>query len=116
MYSNIKSRIKNMNALSDSFTCNLGVRQGESLSPFLFSLYLNDIEETLISKGVEGIDIGSFRIFLLLYADDIILFANNKDELQHSLDVLSDYCNRWKLTVNIAKTKIMIFHKGRLPK
>ncbi len=55
MYSNIKSRIKNMNALSDSFTCNLGVRQGESLSPFLFSLYLNDIEETLIPKGVEGI-------------------------------------------------------------
>ncbi len=51
----------------------------------------------------------------MLYADDIILFANNKDELQHSLDVLSDYCNRWKLTVNIAKTKIMIFHKGRLP-
>ena len=38
-------RVKYDNVLSDSFVCNLGVRQGESLSPFLFSMYLNDIEE-----------------------------------------------------------------------
>ena len=38
-------RVKYANVLSDSFVCNLGVRQGESLSPFLFSMYLNDIEE-----------------------------------------------------------------------
>ena len=38
-------RVKYANVLSDSFVCNLGVRQGESLSPFLFTMYLNDIEE-----------------------------------------------------------------------
>jgi hypothetical protein len=36
---NIKSRIVYNNAVSDLFDCNNGVRQGENLSPFLFSMY-----------------------------------------------------------------------------
>ena len=45
MYQNVKSKVKYNNELSDSFNSYLGVRQGECLSPFLFSMYLNDIEE-----------------------------------------------------------------------
>ena len=47
MYSNIKSYISNGNDQSNYFTINCGVRQGENLSPVLFSLYLNDLEEFL---------------------------------------------------------------------
>ena len=43
---------------------------------------------------------------LLLYADDIVLFANTQDELQHLLDILQDYCARNRLTVNTSKTKV----------
>ena len=38
--------------------------------------YLNDIEREYILKGAGGIDIGMLKLFLLLYTDDIILFAN----------------------------------------
>ena len=34
MYDNVKSRVKYMSQLSDSFECKLGVRQGECLSLF----------------------------------------------------------------------------------
>ena len=40
MYENIKSKVNYDNLLSNDFTCLLGVRQGECLSPFLFSMYL----------------------------------------------------------------------------
>jgi len=61
-------------------------------------------------------DVNMFKIFLILYADDIIIFANNAKELQESLDELLCYCQRWKLIVNTNKTKIMIFRKsGRIP-
>ena len=51
-YHNIRSRVKYNNCLSDSFSCQLGVRQGKCLSPFLFAIYVNDIENEFISKGM----------------------------------------------------------------
>ena len=116
MYDNVRTRVKHNGCLGESFTSNIGVRQGECLSPFLFSMYLNDLESELATKGLPGIDIGRLNIYLLMYADDIILFGKTPDELQEALKILEDYCNRWKLTVNTAKTKIMVFRKGgRLP-
>ena len=112
MYSKVKSRVKYNNKTGDEFFCRLGVRQGECLSPLLFSLFLNDIEESFIHSGLEGLDIDTFKLFLLLYADDIVIFANSAEQLQESLNILSDYCSRWKLTVNVAKTKVMVFRKG----
>lgn len=112
MYRNIKSRVKFNNTLSDEFSSYVGVRQGECLSPFLFSMYINDLESELIQKDVDGIDIGMLKLYLLLYADDIVIFSSTEEDLQKGLDVLSDYCERWKLTVNTEKTKIMIFRKG----
>jgi len=49
---------------------------------------------------------------LSLYADDIVIFANDSSELQSSLYVKFEYCQRWKLKVNIKTTKIMVFRKG----
>ena len=89
MYCAVKSRVKLGNKISDAFECSLGVRQGESLSPFLFSMFLNDIEDVFMNKGLSGIDVNVFKIVLILYADDIVIFAESKDELQQSLDVKS---------------------------
>ena len=54
IYQNVKSQVKHNNNLSSSFTCNIGVRQGECLSPFLFSMCLNDLEDELRINGVHG--------------------------------------------------------------
>ena len=64
MYENIKSRVKLNNELSEAFECSLGVRQGECLSPFLFAMYVNDLEEEFYLKGADGIDMGMIKMFL----------------------------------------------------
>ena len=116
MYENAKSRVKFNNKLSEEFTCMTGVRQGECLSPFLFAMYLNDIEQEFITKGADGVDTGLLKLFLLLYADDIVIFSENAVGLQNGLDILHDYCQKWKLSVNPNKSKFMVFRKGgRLP-
>ena len=61
---------------------------------------------------MEGIDIITVKTFMLLYADDIVIFGNSAEQLQDSLNLLSNYCQRWKLTVNINKTKVLVFRKG----
>ena len=77
MYSNVKTRVRHNGCLGEPFTSNIGVRQGECLSPFLFSMYVNDLEAELATKGLPGIDIGTFNIYLVMYADDIILLARS---------------------------------------
>ena len=102
---------------SNEFSCMLGVRQGECLSPFLFSMFLNDLEEEFITHGIEGIDIGLIKLFILLYADDIVIFSSDAEGLQNGLNLLELYSKRWKLKVNTEKTKVMVFRKGGiLPK
>ena len=64
MYSVVKSRVKYDNKLGNEFVCSLGVRQGECLSPLLFSLFLNDLEELFVSEGYDGLDIDMFKIFM----------------------------------------------------
>jgi hypothetical protein len=55
MYQSIKSRIVYNNTVSDFFDCNNGVRQVENLSPLLFSIYLNDLEQFLNDRNVNGL-------------------------------------------------------------
>ena len=116
MYNHVYSRVKHENSLGTMFESYLGVRQGECLSPLLFSLFINDLEEELYIKGAKGIDTGLLKFFLLLYADDIVIFANSAEEMQDNLNILEEYCNKWKLKVNKDKTKVIVFRKGgRLP-
>ena len=74
-------------------------------------MYVNDIEDCFYLKGAEGVDIYMFKLFLLLYADDITIFAETSDGLQKALDTLKDYCTRRNLMVNPEKSKTMVFRK-----
>ena len=114
MYENVKSRVKFCNKIGNEFFCSLGLRQGECLSPLLCSLFLNDIEEQFILSGLDGIDLNMFKMFMLLYADDIVIFSNTAEELHYGLNLLSEYCAKWKLKVNVSKSRILIFRAGGL--
>ena len=94
MYKGIKSKVKYSNRFSNEFYCDLGVRQGECLSPFLFSMFLNDIEERFILGDLDEVDIGIIKLFVLLYADDMVIFWESAEGLQKGFDVLANYCNR----------------------
>ena len=47
----------------------------------------------------------------LLYADDLVLISKSADGLQKVLSILEKFCNEWLLSVNLKKTKVMIFQK-----
>ena len=98
--------------LADSFCSNIGTPQGDSTAAILFSLFLSDIGQWIPDIGplLNGVRVG-----LLMYADDIVLIAETAEDLQQKIDALHQYCRLNKLTVNITKTKCMIFHRGRCP-
>ena len=45
-------------------------------------MYLIDIEKYFIIKGFDGIDIGMLKLFLLLYAEDIVLLSESETWLK----------------------------------
>ena len=54
-----------------------------------------------------------FKLSVLLYADDTVIFSETPEDLQRTLNAFSDYCTQWKLTVNVSKTKVMVISRGR---
>nr|CAH7714539.1 unnamed protein product [Callosobruchus chinensis] len=82
-----------------------GVPQGSNLGPLLFLLYVNDL-------------CGTLKCRKLMFADDIKLFAtieSNEDcvMLQQQLSVLRDWCERFKLQLNISKCKVLSFSRKK---
>eukprot|EP00983_Pelagomonas_calceolata_P089987 1157365-Pelagomonas_calceolata.AAC.8 len=64
------------------------VTMGFNLSPLLFPLYVNDIDD--LAEGVLGAVAGSDGVHVthLLYADDLILTANDPNAMQTMLNRL----------------------------
>ena len=94
MYENIKLRVKHVSSLSDLFSCDVGLLQGEIISPFLFALFINDIELNLQENLNDGICVEQLQLYLLLFADDAVLFSETREGLQNHLNNLENYCRK----------------------
>lgn len=102
MYMGIKSLVKLNGIAFNFFECNVGVRQGENLSPFLFSLYINDLENFLLEKNIVGLQSISneienelllhLKLLILFYADDTVIMAESTEDLQNALNEF--YCTQ----------------------
>ena len=114
MYKSVKTAVKVGNKITDYFDCLSGVKQGCILSPLLFSMFLSELEVELNSCGARGIDTFNdpLGIFLLMYADDIALVSDSIADLQKKINCLEQYCAKWGLTVNMDKTKVVVFKNG----
>ena len=54
------------------------------------------------------------KLFVLMYADDTILLADNEIDMQKLLDSLCAFCEHNKLQVNTDKIKVMIFTPSKV--
>ena len=94
--------------MSDFFSVHCGLRQGCILSPLLFNIYINDLVKELNELG-KGIDINGVRVSCLLYADDVVILAENEQNLQDMLDTVTHWCQKWNMTINEKKTQVVHF-------
>ena len=67
-----------------------GVIAGNPLSAFLANYYLREIDEYFWNQ----------KVFYIRYADDIIIFANTKEEVDTYKDKLFELINKYKLMIN----------------
>ena len=101
-------------SLTDSIHCLRGVKQGDVCSPILFSLFINELALDIIKGGKHGAILTStlVEIFILLFADDIILLSETAVGLQNQLNILYRSSEKLQLKVNFDKSNIIVFRKG----
>ena len=108
---------------TDYFDCPIGVKQGDCLSPTLFAIFINDLANEIKETGI-GVPLNidpnetiaeSTLVNILLYADDIVLFASNEMDLQILLNIVENWCRKWRLEVNLTKTNILHIRNNRKP-
>ena len=116
MYVDKNLSVKMQDGFTQSFMSTIGVRQGDTLSPDLFKIFINDLPD-IFDISCHGVDIGTYHLNCLLYADDVILLSQSGVGLQNCLKKLENYCADWCLNVNLDKTKVLVFNKaGKLYK
>lgn len=111
-YEKTESSIKYDNLSSEYFSISRGVKQGDSLSPTLFNIFIDDIVKELENNESDPVTLVSSKFNSLLFADDLMMISESKDGLQKNLNVLSDFCDNWQLGVNVKKTKTMIIKQN----
>ena len=113
MYNKVRSTVRYRSEYSDFIDSNIGFKQGDPASSILILFFLIDILNH-INSNVDGIiSVDEKQLFLLLFADDAAVFTQAPQSLQLILNDIEQYCNMWKLKLNVNKTKIMIFENGR---
>ena len=116
IYSNCESCVNLNGYLTNTFPSKYGVRQGDTLSPTLFGLFINDLADDLNASG-KGIKLNEYlTIALFLYADDLAIMAESEEDLQVMLPILDRWCKKWRMRVNVSKTKIVHFRTTKQPR
>jgi hypothetical protein len=116
IYQTVDSCVRIGDTCTEWFSLETGVRQGCVLSPLLYALFINGLVKELqnLNRGVE-IEEGNI-INSLLYADDIVLMAENRYQLQEMLDTVSSYAKRWRFELNPKKSEVVVFGLKRAPR
>ena len=83
-----------------------GVRQGCSLSPLLFALYISDLGDELL-RSPHGFNIGGVLISSLFFADDLVLLAHSAKGLIDLISIVNRHCGQLKLRISVSKSKVI---------
>ena len=112
LYSNPRACVQVNNEFTDWFDTPTGVRQGDTLSPTLFSLFINDLAIEINDLEC-GIKFNDNMVSILLYADDVVIISDSEVKLQTMLDTVYHWCQKWMLRMNDEKSNIVHFRKSK---
>ena len=109
LYKRVDNRVIFGKFESDTYEVLNGVKQGCILSPCLFNLAMVDLQDMLSQQS--GVPVGDQEVHGLFYADDIVLMAQNDNDLLEMLKMADAFSLKWNLRFNKKKSQILVVGK-----
>ena len=107
-YNNIQSCVMNNGTISNFFTLERGVRQGDPLSPYLFTIVVEILAISIRqNEAIKGIKIGNEETKLLQFADDTTAVLADTDSAVKLFEILNSFEIISGLKINCSKTEGM---------
>ena len=104
IYESSRSAVLLEGKQSAAFNVEEGVAQGCSLSPILFSVFINGLLKK-VEQAELGIELtNGARIGGMLFADDFVGISDS-GELQKLINVVHAYCCKWRLKANVVRVQ-----------
>ena len=100
LYKKVKCQLKCKDGMSQEFYSNMGVKQGCPLSPTLFGICIDRLEELMNKEAckeeLSNPHLASLVIWLLLYANDVVVFTDSESKMQKNDGYLQHIlCRKW---------------------
>jgi len=114
IYSSMTAAVSVNGYITTWFAMECGIRQGDTLAPTIFNIYINDLVDK-IKELKCGLTLGDVDISIIVFADDVLLITDTPAKLQTMLDSINMWCQRWHMTVNQTKTQVMHFRASSKP-
>ena len=97
--------------VSKVFKISQGTRQGSIISPWLYSVYINDLLNELCSSEY-SLAISDVNVTCPTQADDICLLSLTKHNLDMLIDICYKYSCNWRFRYNASKSVIIVFNES----
>lgn len=97
---NNRTEVKYRNMTTNEIQVSVGIRQWDSLRPTLFNCLMDEVIKDLKSAKI-GYAMGDHTFQVVAYADDVVLMAENEDDLQRLLYRLTIRAEEFNMQISI---------------
>ena len=78
------------------------------MSPWLFNVFMDGIIREVKENLHGGVQLTTTNVQMLLFADDVVMVTEKKDDMQRNLDEMKKVMEKWGMKMHWGKTKVMV--------
>ena len=80
----------------------------------MFSVFISDLIEE-VDRAQIGIKLKSVnKLGGLLFADELVGIIESSENLQQLIDIIYEFCSKWRLCANVNKSAVLVFGKDKV--